>query len=104
MLALANPPLRLENHKKTYIQISDTIFGYYALERATRPNCDSLFQPPDWPVLCCVFMNNFISALLRQLTEVIKLCLWMLVAGRYALVEDRAFAGTSFGPNFDFGK
>jgi hypothetical protein len=51
-----------------------------------------------------VFMNNFISALLRQFTKVVELCFWMLFAGRNARVEDRAFAGTSFSPNFDFGR
>lgn len=40
----------------------------------------------------CVLMDNFISALLRQFTEVIELCFCMLVAGRNTHVNDCAFA------------
>jgi hypothetical protein len=51
----------------------------------------------------CIFMDNFMPALLRQFTEVVQLCFCVLVARGYACVNDRAFAGTSFSPNFGFG-
>src|SRR5579862_6637914 len=50
-----------------------------------------------------IFMDNLKSPLLGQFTEVIKLCFRVLVAGGYARIDDSAFAGTSFGRNFDFG-
>jgi hypothetical protein len=28
----------------------------------------------------CIFMDNFVAALLRQFTKVVQLCFWMLVA------------------------
>ena len=44
----------------------------------------------------CIFMNNFISALLRQFAEVIKLCLCVLVAGWDQEVEgSNPFAPTT---------
>jgi hypothetical protein len=49
-----------------------------------------------------VLKDNFVSALLRQFSEVIKLCFSMLVAGIDARVENRAFAETS--RDFDFGR
>jgi hypothetical protein len=51
----------------------------------------------------CVFVNDFIPALLSQFAQVVKLYFCVLVAGGYARLNDRAFAGTSFSPNFDFG-
>jgi len=52
----------------------------------------------------CIFMHNFVAALLRQFTKVVELCFCVLVASGNAGVEDRAFAGSGFCPNFDFGR
>jgi hypothetical protein len=52
----------------------------------------------------CVFVNDFIPVPLRQFAKVVELCFCVLVAGGYARINGRAFAGTSFGSNFDFGR
>ena len=43
-----------------------------------------------------VFMDDFISALLRQFSEVVELRFCVLVAGGYPRINGRAFAVNSF--------
>jgi hypothetical protein len=50
-----------------------------------------------------IFTDNFILALLRQFTKVMKLCFCVLVARGYACKNNHAFTGNSFSRDFGFG-
>jgi hypothetical protein len=78
------------------------------VEAVSAGICEKLVET--WTFRFCagdcvgIFMSDFIPALLCQFAKVVELCFCVLVAGGYARVDDRTFAGTSFSPNFDFGR